>query len=35
VPKRDKERRDSCKRHKENIHVMYCSTNVLRVIKLR
>jgi len=35
VPKMDKERRDSSKRHNENIHDMYCSPNVLRVIKLR
>ena len=35
VPKMDKERRDSSKRHNENIHDMYCSPNVLRVIKLK
>ena len=35
VTKTDKERMEWRKRHNENIHDMYRSPNILRVIKLR
>ena len=35
MTKTDKERMEWRKRHKENIHDMYRSPNILRVIKLR